>query len=416
MKKQSVHSGNSTDMGKKSKKKINRVIPADLPAAEAVEQPALPWWSRDWFWALLLILAVVLAYLPVWRAGFTWDDDTIITQNPVIVGPLGLKEIWTTAQARFYPLVLSTFWLEHALWGMAPLPFHLMNVLQHAASAVVLWRVLRSLEIRGSWLGAAIWALHPITVESVAWVSEMKNTESCLFYLLTILFFVKGLKAGDAGKPGDGRWCYFVSLLFAALAAVSKASALLLPLVLGLCAWWLKGRSSWRDLVKIVPYVVLSLVIALIVKQVAHLNGGNELHWAQSWQERVGTAGYIFWFYLGKLIWPHPLLTYYSFWKFEPDQWVSYVPTASLVVTFAILCLLAQSWGRPYFFAFAYYLLNLLPVLGLFSMTGFRYSVVEDHLQYWLGRVWSRFPIMRFPGDRGYNRPSAQAFWLSWEP
>jgi protein O-mannosyl-transferase len=102
-----------------------------------------------------------------------------------------LKEIWTTDNARYYPLVLTTFWLEHALWGLEPLPYHLVNVFMHGACAVVLWRVLRSLQIPGAWLGAALWALHPVQVESVAWISEMKNTQSGLFYLLSTLFFVK---------------------------------------------------------------------------------------------------------------------------------------------------------------------------------------------------------------------------------
>ena len=134
------------------------------------------WFRRDWLWGLILILAVILAYTPVWRAGFIWDDDVHLTANPCIVGPLGLKEIWTTSAADICPLVLTTFWVEHALWGLEPLPYHLVNVLLHGACAVLLWRVLRSLRVQGAWLGAALWALHPVEVESVAWITEMKNT------------------------------------------------------------------------------------------------------------------------------------------------------------------------------------------------------------------------------------------------
>ena len=155
-------------------------------------------WRRDWFWALLLLALVFIAYTQVFWAGFIWDDESHLTQNPCVVGPLGLKEIWTTTQAVYYPLVLTTFWALHKFVGLNPLPYHALNVLLHAVSAILLWRVLRLLELRGAWLGAALWALHPVTVQSVAWVTELKNTQSCVFYLLSILFFLKWEDQGRA--------------------------------------------------------------------------------------------------------------------------------------------------------------------------------------------------------------------------
>ncbi len=214
--------------------------------------------ERDWIWALVLLAAVFLAYTPVWRAGFIWDDDMHVTANPVIVGPLGLKEIWTTNHARICPLALTTFWFEHALWGLAPLPYHLVNVLVHGLGAVVLWRVLRQLQIPGAWFGAALWALHPVQVETVAWITELKNTQSCLFYLLSILFFVKWLRAGKTG----GNWPYALTLLFAAMAMASKSSTVILPLVLCLCAWWVEGRWQWRRLIAIAPIFLMSVAAA----------------------------------------------------------------------------------------------------------------------------------------------------------
>src|SRR5277367_1795621 len=167
----------------------------------------------DWLWGLILVLAVVVAYQPVWFAGYIWDDDDHLTANPCIVGPLGFKDIWTTSEADISPLTRSTFWVEHALWGLAPLPYHLVNILQHGVCAVLLWRVLRSLQVPGAWLGAALWSLHPVQVESVAWVAEMKNTESGLFFLLSILFFVKGLKAKETDDKSGGGWNYALMLL-----------------------------------------------------------------------------------------------------------------------------------------------------------------------------------------------------------
>ena len=152
-----------------------------------VREIRVSFWRRDWLWALLLIAFVFVAYAQVFRAEFIWDDESHLTQNPCVVGPLGLKEIWSTTQAVYYPLVLTTFWGLHKLAGLNPLPYHALNVLLHAAAAILLWRVLRLLQVRGAWLGATLWALHPVMVQSVAWVTELKNTQSCLFYLLSLL-------------------------------------------------------------------------------------------------------------------------------------------------------------------------------------------------------------------------------------
>ena len=148
-------------------------------------------WQREWLWAFLLIALVFISYARVFNADFIWDDESHLTRNPCIVGPLGLKEIWTSARAVYYPLVLTTFWTLHKFVGLAPWPYHLLNVLLHAGSAVLLWQVLRQLNVRGAWLGAALWALHPVMVQSVAWVTELKNTQSGLFYLLSIFCFLK---------------------------------------------------------------------------------------------------------------------------------------------------------------------------------------------------------------------------------
>ena len=217
----------------------------------------LPAWSPDeWRICLGLVLAVLLVYLPVWRAGFIWDDRAYITSNPSLEGLNGLKEIWTSSAADISPLTFTVFWVEHALWGVTPLPYHLVNVFQHSACAVLLWRVLLFLRVPGAWLGAALWALHPVQVESVAWVSELKNTQSGLFFLLAILYFVRS----EAG----GRWPYAISVIFAGLAMASKSSTVILPVVLCLVAWWRAGRWEWRDTARVTPYLVLAALASAL--------------------------------------------------------------------------------------------------------------------------------------------------------
>src|ERR1700682_466552 len=213
-------------------------------------------WQRNWLQGLFLIALVFVAYARVFNAGFIWDDEAHLTQNPCIVGPLGLKDIWTSTRAVYYPLVLTTFWILHKFVGLAPLPYHILNVLMYASSVLLFWRLLRQLDVRGAWLGATLWALHPVMVQSVAWVTELKNTQSCLFYLLSIFCF---LKMDAEGQGSRVRWWRLAgALLFFIMAIASKPSTVMLPVVLALCVWWRHGRIQWRDVVVLVPFMLVS--------------------------------------------------------------------------------------------------------------------------------------------------------------
>ena len=362
---------------------MNGEIPLEAVEREAVAAGRPAGSGREWRWGLVLVGAVFLTYSPVWWAGFTWDDDVHVTGNVCIVGPLGLKEIWTTGAGQFFPLVLTTFWLEHALWGLYPLPYHLVNVLVHAGCAVLLWRVLRSLQVPGAWLGAALWALHPLQVESAAWISELKNTQSCLFYLGAIFFFVKWLeKKGSEGESGGG-WNYALMLVFAVLAMLSKTSTLVLPAVLALCAWWVKGRWSWRTPMTLAPPMLLSMPAAILTlwphPGLAEKYTGPE--WTRSWPERIASVGDVIWFYLGKLFWPHRLMAIYPRWQIDAGQWDAYVPLVAALAVLVVFWRKRESWGRPWFFAYAYFLVALSPFLGLIDQSFWRYSFVQDHLQ-----------------------------------
>ncbi|MBV8175419.1 MAG: tetratricopeptide repeat protein [Verrucomicrobia bacterium] len=340
--------------------------------------------NRDWLWGLILILCVILTYTPVWKAGFVYDDGELLTTNPCVVGPLGLKEIWTTSAADNCPLLFTTFWVEHALWGLEPLPYHLVTVLLHGACALLFWRVLRSLRVQGAWLGAALWALHPVAVESVAWISEMKNTESGLFYLLSILFFVRWLRAKDLDGQTGGGWNYALTLLFAALGMASKSSTVILPVVLCLCAWWIQGRWHWRNLTRVVPIFLMAIIPSAVTiwTQGLQLATDTDPQWVRTWPERLVTAGDAVWFYLGKLLWPHPLITIYPRWQIDPGQWLSYFALLAVIIILSIFWLERARWSRAFFFAFAYFVVALLPALGFVDEYPFRFSFVFDHFQY----------------------------------
>ncbi|PYJ31170.1 MAG: hypothetical protein DME88_16435 [Verrucomicrobia bacterium] len=366
---------------------------------------------RDWLWGFLLIALVFIAYSPVFHAGFVWDDESHLTQNPCIVGPLGLKEVWTSTRAVYYPLVLTTFWVLHKFVGLNPLPYHILNVLMHAGSALLLWRVLRQLGVSGAWLGAALWALHPVMVQSVAWVTELKNTQSCLFYLLSIFWFLKWeeelqsrsggfptaarfwsartsprFKSGDMSphsKTASHSFMLALSLLFFVLATLSKPSVVMLPVVLALCMWWRRGRIGWKDAVPLAPFLLISALASVwtIWEQKFHSSAVGP-DWAQTWPERFIIAGRAIWFYLAKLVWPNPLIFIYPRWAINPSQLLAYVPLVAVVVGLILLWSLPGKAGRALFFAAAYYVVSLFPVLGFFSVYFFRYSFVSDHFQY----------------------------------
>jgi protein O-mannosyl-transferase len=337
------------------------------------------------FWGGFGLAAlVILTYLPAVRGGFIWDDDSHLTQNPCIIGPLGFKGIWTSPSAVYYPLVLTSFWIGHALWGFNPLPYHLVNILMHAACGVLLWRVLRALRLRGAWLGAMLWALHPAQAESAAWITELKNTQSCLFYLLAILFFVtwRAPKTGEKSSSAH----YALALVCAVLAILSKSSTVMLPVVMGLCAWWMEGRWRWSNILALAPLFLISAAGGAwtIWEQQFH-SGALGPEWHHTLPERVVIAGKVIWFYLGKLIWPHPLIFIYPRWRIDATRPAAFLPTLAAAVLLVTLWWRRDGRARPLFFAFGYFVVSLLPVLGFFRVYFFRYSYVSDHFQYLAG-------------------------------
>jgi len=359
------------------------------PPSTAGPATARKAWFEPWLPALVLIAAVFVAYLRVWHAGFIWDDDDHLTRNPCIVGPLGFGAIWTSSKAVYYPLVLSSFWVQHALWGLNPLPYHVVNVALHAGCAVLLWRVLRRLNVAGAWLGAAIWALHPVQVESAAWITEQKNTQSCLFYLLAILFFLRWLEAAKAaaeGGAGPGfprARRYGLALLCAVLAILSKSSTVMLPVVLALCWWWMEGRWQWRNVLWLGPFFMISAAAsAWTIWEQKYANHALGVEWSQTWPQRAVIAGKDVWFYAGKLVWPHPLTFIYRQWDTDSTHASAFLPLMGVACAMVLLWLARDGALRPVFFAAAYFVISLFPVLSFFNVYFFRYSFVGDHFQY----------------------------------
>ncbi|MDO8543458.1 MAG: tetratricopeptide repeat protein [Opitutaceae bacterium] len=341
--------------------------------------------TRRCLWAgLALALAILAVYQPTWDARFIWDDDAHLTAHPSIVGPLGLKEVWTTSAANYFPLVLTTFWALHKVFGLDPLVFHLVGIVLHVACTLLLWAVLRRLRVPGAWVGAALWGLHPVQVESVAWVSEIINTQSGVFFLGSIWFATRWLDPEEPAQRSGGD--YAAALVCALAAMLSKPSTVMLPVALGLVCWWRRGRVQWRDARWLAPFFVLAVATsgwAIWEQRVHHHAVGGE--WDQSPAERIIIAGRAVWFYAGKLLWPYPLSFIYPRWTIESGRLVSWLPAGAAVGGIAGLAYLAFKHSpvwRGVFFAVAYHVALLFPVLGFFNVYFFRYSFVADHFQY----------------------------------
>jgi Flp pilus assembly protein TadD len=329
--------------------------------------------------AALIVFLVFVAYLPALFCGFIWDDDDHLTANPAMRSVEGLKEIWSSRKvSRYYPLTLTSFWVQRRLWGLHPLPYHAISIALQAANAVLFWRVLSRLQVRGALAAAALWAVHPVGVETVAWVTELKNTQSGLFFLLALLLF---FRFEDGLRPRD----YAVSLLCGAAAMLSKPSTVVLPAVLLLCAGWRRGQVTEKDLLRVAPLVLFAAAMSLLTigEQRWHIGTGTASDWTLTAAQRLMLAGNAIWFYAGKLLWPANLSFIYPRWELPVRSVAAWLPVAGLfLVAGALWRFRCTAWARATAFGLGYFMIALAPVLGFFDIYFFRYSFVADHFQY----------------------------------
>jgi tetratricopeptide (TPR) repeat protein len=337
--------------------------------------------ARDWFLALALVLAVVLAYLPVWRAGFIWDDDTYVTDNPLLTAPDGLQRIWFSLQSpsQYFPLTYTTFYLEHALWGFNPAGYHAVNLLLHVANALLAWRLLARLRVPGAWLGAALFALHPVQVESVAWITERKNVLMGFFFLLSLLAWTRFID--DSTKRP--RRFYHLALVFYALALSAKTTACTLPAALLLVLWLKKMPIGWRRLKQVAPFVAMGIGMGLVTVWWERYHQGTQgAAFSIGPVERVLIASRALWFYAGKLLWPAHLVFNYPLWTISASDPLAY---GWLLASAALGWVIwrARRWaGRGVEVAAVYFAATLSPMLGFIMLYTFIYTFVADHYQY----------------------------------
>jgi len=366
--------------------------------------------TRTWWLALLLVVGTVLAYLPVWHAGLIWDDRGFIMDNPLIRRADGLWRFWfSTKPVDYYPVTSTLWWMEWRLWGGNPMGYHGVNVLLHALDALLLWRLLARLKIPGSWLAAAIFAVHPVNVESVAWIAERKNVLAMLFYLASLSCFVRSdLSTVPAGVHGPSsvvsswRW-YGLALAAFFLALLSKTVVAPMPFVLLGLAWWQRGKVKRADVLRVLPFFAMTAFIGSISFWFqSHRAIGADIVRTDSFWARLAGAGWATWFYAHKALLPFGLRSIYPRWQIDGGAWWSYLPGLLVVSVFVLCWRTRQTWGKVLLWGLFYFVVMLSPVLGFLNIGFMKFSLVADHWQYFA--IIGPIALLAAAIAKGYER------------
>ena len=348
------------------------------------------------------MVVIFLAYLPAINGGFIMDDDLLLTDNHLIKAPDGIYRLWcTTESPDYWPFTYTTFWDEWRLWGMNSNGYHVTNLILHIVEALLIWVILRKLSIPGAFLAALVFAVHPVNVESVAWIAQRKNLMAMLFFLLSMLWYLKAeMSTASAGispaRSHGGPWeratspqplapspsslFYWLSLAAFVLAMLGKGSAVVLPaLVLGI-VWRLHPLTRW-DLLRIAPFFMIALALTG-VNIWFQTHGAGEAIRTAGFTERLLGAGGVVWFYLYKALVPLNLLFIYAQWRIQPDNPLWWLPLLTAGFVTALLWHYRESWSRPFLLAWGFFCLSLLPVLGFVDVYFMKFSMVADHYQH----------------------------------
>lgn len=337
--------------------------------------------------AACLLVITVAAYSTAIRGGFIWDDNDYVTENVTIRSLAGLRAIWLdpSATPQYYPLVHTSFWVEYQLWGLWPAGYHLVNVLLHVVNSLLLWRLLVRFRVPAAWFAALVFAVHPVHVESVAWITERKNVLSGCFYLTSLLCFLRfwDFTSEDLTSQHKLRGWYFAALLFFLFAMWSKTVAATLPAAICVLVWWQRGRIRPRVFAVLAPMFVIGIGLGLLTVWLEkHQVGAKGIDWQLSLVDRCLIAGRAIVFYAGKLVWPAQLTFIYPRWQIDSTAFWQYAFPTLVIVVIAALWGLRKRIGRGPLAAVLFFAGTLFPALGFFDVYPMRFSFVADHFQY----------------------------------
>ncbi len=362
----------------------------------------------------ILFLAAFVTYWSTHNLGWIWDDDQYIYANPLLLEWSGLFTIWFRPREspQYYPAVFTTLWIEQKLFGSTPGGYHLINVVIHGINGVLCYLILRQLAIRAAFWIALAFILHPIQVESVAWVTEIKNLLSATFYGLSWLLLwpllVRSTNASLSTPQLDGlpsrsfikglssypSFRLAASIGLFVLALLSKSVTASLPAALGLLLWFKQGRLSWKQVGLLAPLLLLGAAIGWNTARLERLHvGAVGADWEYGTLERIGIASRAILHYLQQAVVPLQQIFFYP--RFD-TQFDSSAALATLVVVLGIVfaCVRAYAGRRDVFTGAAFFVGSAFPALGFLNDYPHRFSFVADHFVYipivgLLALVWS---------------------------
>ena len=333
----------------------------------------------------MILLAACLPYLPVMHGGWQWDDDTSITANASVLGAYSFSDVWIARHSPdYFPLTTTMLWLEWHAFGNATTGYHVVSMLLHAAASILLWRLLAVMRIPGAWLAGLLFAVHPLCVESVAWISELKNTLTQPLFLLAAIHWVRAdeqAETDQAFTAGATQWA--LALFCFLMAMFAKTSVVMFPVVILLHAWWKRGAVSFRDILRAAPFFLVSLLLGLVTIWFQHGRAiGAEVIPVGGPASRFAIAGMAIPFYLSKILLPIGLLPIYPRWQVDPPHIWQFISWPCLAALAAACWFNRRTWGRQILFAGGFFLIMILPVLGFITISYMRISWVADHFVY----------------------------------
>lgn len=340
------------------------------------------WREIRWFYWLVAI-PLLATYWPAIQGEFLMSDLRAVVHNPSLVGLEGLASLWTLSAGsdlppmdQYQPLTYTLWWLERSLWGLDPRPYQYLSIALHAANSVLVWGLLTRIGARGAFLSAAIFALHPVQVESVAWIYEQKNPLSGLFFFLSLHAYLRFYQSGRRAMYAGALVCFAASMLV-------KASTVVLPGVLVLYLWFRGDALRWKTLVPTLPFFALAALMALVtISYETLVTGASADLFPAGPAERLVRAGWLVGFNAGKIVFPSGLAFFYPLWSVDPADWRAHLPNLLILVLTGCLWLRRTDWGRPALLGLGWYLGLLFPVAGFFDIYYHRFSLLADHFQY----------------------------------
>lgn len=332
--------------------------------------------------AYLIVFLTALAYFPITQAGYIWDDDKYLSENALVKPEAKFKEIWTSTRTpQYYPMVFTSFALEYKIWKDNPLGYHLVNLAIHIANSILLALVLKALGIEIYWFIALIFAIHPIQVESVAWITQRKNVLSLFFFLSSLTYY---LKFHDSKlENNENKKLYYLSFLLFVLALLSKTTACSLPVIILLILHYKNRSIKFDEFFQMIPFLGTGLILGLNTAWIEKTRvGAVGKEFDFSFLQRILIASKSSLFYIQKALLPYPLMFNYPKWQIQNAKIIDFWPLLLILLIATIIFVCWKKGIRAPLYLSAAYLANLFPALGFFSVYPFRFSFVADHFSY----------------------------------